>query len=72
MKRALIGAAIGSVLARKSGTVVSMGGEPVGLARADFKDRIAAMQMRGTIRTCVKNARREYNRMAGSDKLPKP
>jgi hypothetical protein len=63
MKRALIGAAIGSVLARKSGTVVSMGGEPVGLARANFKDRIAAMQMRGTIRTCEKNARREYNRI---------
>jgi hypothetical protein len=34
-----------------------------GVRRATFKDRIAAMQMRGTIKTCVKNARREYNRL---------
>jgi hypothetical protein len=33
------------------------------LPRASFKDRIAAMQMRGTIQTCIKNARREYNRI---------
>jgi hypothetical protein len=67
MKRALISVAIGNVLAQKGGTVAAMGGEVVGMARADFKDRIAAMQMRGTIRTCVKNARREFNRTARSN-----